>query len=188
MNYFRINLNRLEDRSKLIKTYRAQALSILLILALFLAITGSYVSTYMKITAKNRVFSERVNELTEQIEELERVDNFISEDVIQDLYDLTSTRIFWTEKFELLADLSDKKIKLTSIQFVKGKLYLRGLTKVKKDSNGFSVISAFINSLKASPVFSEDFSEIRFSSSERETFITRDIIKFEVLCLRNNDQ
>jgi Tfp pilus assembly protein PilN len=188
MNFFQINLNKLEDKSKLVKLYRLQGVSLLVIALVAVLLACSYGFTYKKLHAKNTLFSERILNLRSQIEELEQGENYIDEETIVDLYDLTSNRIFWTEKFENLADIVGKDIRLTSIQYSKDKLYLRGITKVKNESSSFPTISKFIDRLKTTEVFTNDFDQIRFSSSEREPFMNREIIKFEVVCLRNNEQ
>jgi len=183
MNFFQINLNKLEDKSKQIKRYRFQGIGLIVTALFFLLLLGVYATDYTELRSKKELFTTRIDSLETQIQELEQGENYIDEETILDLYNLTSNRIFWTEKFEVLADITGEDIRLTSIQYVRGRLYLRGVTKVRNESSSFPTISAFIDRLKETEVFVQDFDEIRFSSSERESFMNREIIKFEVLCL-----
>lgn len=188
MNYFRINLNKLEDKSEKLKKLRLQGISLIILSLLFIAITYGNFKQYSMLKQKSKTFEATYYALGDSINSLEKDKNYISENEVMELYDLTNTRIFWTEKLEALAHIVDTSISITYVNFYRDKLYLRGITIAHDKGNRFETISGFIDSLKASPVFGDDFPRIEFSSSERVDYMNRNIINFEVVCLQNNDQ
>lgn len=184
---FKINLNKLEDKSAVIKKMQKQGFSLIFISLFFIVTVVFNTIRYTSLISKNSSFESSIISLKEQIKQLEQGEQYIGEDQVMDLYDLTNQRLFWSEKLEALADIVDTSIALTSISFQRDKLYLKGITGVRKDENKFSTISAFIDSLKCSPVFSSDFDKIEFSSSDRIKYMNKNIINFEILCLRNQE-
>lgn len=188
MNYFRINLNKLEDKSEKLKKLRLEGLGLILIMILFISVTYSTYRQFATLKGKKKSFLATQFELQDEIKSLEKDESYISEDNVQELYDLTSTRIFWTEKLEALSHIVDTSISITYVNFYHDKLYIRGITRALDKRNQFQTISTFIDSLKASPVFAEDFPRIEFSQSERIDFMNRNIISFEVVCLQNSEQ
>lgn len=184
---FNINLNKLEDKSEVIKKMTRQGYGLILISAVMIAITAITAFRYSALASKRKEFTQTIVSLKDQIKELEQGENYIGEDQVMDLYDLTNERIFWSEKLEALADLVDTNIAITSLNYQREKLYIKGITLVRNDENRFETISAFIDSLNAAPVFSSDFNRIEFSSSDRTKYRNRNIVNFEIVCLRNQE-
>lgn len=184
---FKINLNKLEDKSEVIRKLNKQGYSLVLISLLFIIITIFSGFRYNSLAQKRKNFEKTVESLKTEIKQLEQGEQYIGEDQVMDLYDLTNQRIFWSEKLEALADIVDTAIAITSINFQKDKLYLKGITAVSQEESKFGTISAFIDSLKASPVFNADFDKIEFSSSDRIKYMNKNIINFEILCLRKDE-
>ena len=187
MKLFRINLNKLEDNSKVLLRQRNIGLGFLLLTTLFVGITVLSFMRYSQLRSKSKQFGATIVSLVDQIDELEQGENYISESQVLDLYELTSKRIFWSEKLEATANLVDTAIAITGLSYQRDKLYLRGITRAPDEGNRFATISAFIDSLKVSPSFSGDFNTIEFSSSERTEYMNKNIITFEVLCSKTQD-
>ncbi len=182
---FKINLNKLEDKSAVQRTMARQGYALLLLCALFIALSVLSVGRFRTLVAKRQGFTTTALELKQQIKSLQQGEEYIGEEQVLDLYDLTNERIFWSEKLEALADIVDTSIAITAMQFQREKLYIKGITAVKSDENRFRTISSFIDSLKAAPVFAGDFGTIEFSSSDRMEYMNKNIVSFEIICLRN---
>jgi Tfp pilus assembly protein PilN len=184
MNYFQINLNKLEDKSVLVRRARRERLRLALLVITLVGLTAWYVTFTARLGEKRREFEGVIDNLTVQLTSLQQAEQFISEADVADLHQLTQERIFWTEKLEILAEVVDTTIALTGFVYDDAKLVLRGITRVDKRSNSFPQISLFIDTLKQREEFTRDFPRIEFSSSDRITAKGQDIMSFEVVCFR----
>lgn len=181
MNYFRINLNKLEDKELALQLqkkelYRYAALTALIVLlfAIALVING-------KLASKVNSFDRAITDLNRQIDSLQQKENFVSEEEVYALDRLNSSRVFWTKKLETLAAITGNAIALTEIKYERSTLLIRGVARVSRSNNNFEVISSFIDRLKAEPAFSRDFKTIDFRSSERIDFMEQDLLNFEIV-------
>jgi Tfp pilus assembly protein PilN len=184
MTYFRINLNQLEDTSAVLRRKRLRTAGFVALAALFVAVAVPSVLVNLRLHEKKSEFSATVDDLESQISALEDKESYIGEEDVLDLYALTQERIFWTEKLEALAVVVDTTIALTGIAYSSDKLTLTGITRLADTGSRFTAISAFIDILKSQPTFANDFTRIEFQSSDRMTFMNRDIMQFEVVCFR----
>ncbi len=184
MNYFRINLNQLEDKSAVQKRKRREAAAFVLPAATFFMLAASMLFLTMKTYAKKQHFAGTAEQLNAQIRELEQGEQFVGEGDVSDLYDATQERIFWTEKLEILADVVDTTVALTELTYANGKFYIRGIAPASKETSRFGAIAGFIDRLKKRDGFSGDFSRIDFSSSDRVEYMGKQIMNFEVICSR----
>jgi hypothetical protein len=185
MNYFHINLNRLEDPSALRKKESRELAAFLVpaVLLLVLVVSAAYLDAVL--LKKLNHFQHSARDLRSQIESLEKNQNFISEKDVRALSRLESKRVFWTGKLECLAALAGQDVALTELRFSHGKLYIRGIARAQKTENNFTTISSFVERVKAEPAFSRDFKKIEFLSSTRLDFMGQDILNFEFACYQN---
>jgi Tfp pilus assembly protein PilN len=181
MNYFRINLNKLEDKDLALRRQRAE-------MGLFMGLTSLILGLVLVALVINTRLSAKVNEskriigsLNAQIQALRNDENFVSEQEVFALDQLDGARIFWTKKLEYLANLTGDKIALTEIKYERGTLSIRGVAKVSRAVNNFDLVSDFIERLKAEPAFTKDFRKIDFRSSNRADFMDQDLLNFEII-------
>lgn len=182
MNYFRINLNKLEDparkrREELRLLARFGALNLCLLVLLVTALVWT-----IQMSGKLTEFEKLKADLKVQIRKLEANKNYISEQDVRSLKKLDNQRIFWTQKLEALAALSGSNIVLTSLRLQGGNLYLEGVARVKKNENNFNVVSGFIERIKELEYFTRDFKRIEFKSSTRIDFMDQPVLTFEITC------
>jgi Tfp pilus assembly protein PilN len=181
MNFFRINLNKLEDREAALRRQRHEVLLYMgLTLAVF-ALLLVCLTLNARLSAKASGFRRTIDDLNGQIQALRQSEHFVSEREVYDLDRLNSTRIFWTRKLESLADLTGDRIALTEIRYERDALTLRGVAKVRGDLNNFDLVSDFIERIKAEPAFTRDFQRIDFRSSNRADFMEQDLLNFDIV-------
>jgi Tfp pilus assembly protein PilN len=188
MSFFRINLNRLEDPTLALRKQRRETWGLLVLaggLLTLVVLTSQYLGG---LRGKIQRLESVRSDLFHQIDALERDSNYVSEDDVRSLHDLDRQRTFWTRKLVSLAELLGEKIVLTRVDYDGSRLTLDGLIDAGTadhrgtSGNQFSKVSAFVDSLQASPEFSRDFRKVEFLSSRRLDFQDQDLLNFAVLC------
>lgn len=181
MNYFRINLNKLEDKELALQLKKSELYRYAALTAVILLLFIAALSINGRLSSKVKSFDTIITNLNRQIDSLQQKENFVSEEEVYSLDRLNSSRVFWTRKLETLAVLTGNSIALTEIKYERSTLLIRGVAKVSRTNNNFEVISGFIDRLKAEPSFSRDFRTIDFRSSERIDFMEQDLLNFEIV-------
>jgi len=181
MNYFRINLNKLEDRELAVRRARAEALLYAVLTAAVFVLLSAALFVNARLAGKEREFRRAISDLNGKISALRRDGNFVSEQEVFALDRLNSARVFWTRKLESLANGTGDRIALTELRYERGVFTVRGVAKVSRATNNFEVVSDFIGRLKAEESFSRDFSRIDFRSSSRVDFMDQDLLNFEIV-------
>jgi outer membrane murein-binding lipoprotein Lpp len=181
MNYFRINLNKLEDKELALRKKRAEMGLYLGLAFLILGLLLAALTINARLSAKENEFKHTVMDLNAQIQALQKDENFVSEKEVFALDRLNSARVFWTRKVEALAALTGNKIALTEIKYERSILSMKGVARVSRTNNNFDLVSDFIERIKAEPAFSRDFRKIDFRSSSRVDFMDQDLLNFEII-------
>jgi len=131
----------------------------------------------------NSLLKERENTIANINEEINTLKkegqiNLAKKD-IESLYKLEKERIFWTNKLQVLADITPINMAITELEFGKKKFTISAVTRLGDDLKEFDVVENFIDLLEENGDFSQDFTSIRFVNSERvrsrgnESFIFR---------------
>jgi len=110
----------------------------------------------------------------------------LSKKDIESLHKLENERVFWTDKFQILADITPINMAITELEFNNKKFTIAAVTRLGDDAKEFDVIESFIELLKANENFSSDFSSIKFSSSERVNSRGNETFSFKVECKLNS--
>jgi hypothetical protein len=181
MNYFRINLNKLEDKDLVVRRMRAELGLYLGLTSLIVAFLLAAMAIHGRLSGKAAEFKRIIADLNGQINALRQDENFVSEQEVYALDRLDGARVFWTRKLESLANLTGDKIALTEIKYERGALSVRGVARVNKTVNNFDLVSDFIERIKAEPGFTKDFRKIDFRSSNRVDFMEQDLLNFEII-------
>lgn len=181
MNYFRINLNKLEDKELLVRRARSEVLLYAGLTLLVFALLLAGLTINARLAGKEREFKRVISDLEAKISALRQDENFVSEQEVFALDRLDGARIFWTRKLESLANGTGDKIALTEIKYERGILSVKGVARVNRSTNNFELVSDFIERLKAEPAFTRDFRKIDFRSSNRVDFMDQDLLNFEII-------
>lgn len=181
MNYFRINLNKLEDKELALRKKRAELGLYLALTFLVFGLLLAALAINSRLARKADDFKRTTADLNAQILALRQGENFVSEQEVFALDRLNRARIFWTRKLEALAALTGDKIALTEIKYERSVVSIRGVARVSKTTNNFDLVSGFIERIKAEPDFSRDFKTIDFRSSSRVEFMDQDLLNFEII-------
>lgn len=182
LNYFHINLNKLEDPSvaRRLKAREALVFAALALVYGLLAVLGGH--AYGKLNSKDRAFRNAARQLEAEINRLEQSENYISEAEVRELYRLNNQRVLWTGKLESLAAEVGAHVAVTGLRYVHGKLYIEAIARMRNGRNQFNIISDFMSRLKADGRFVKDFPHVEFLSSKRQEYEGQTYIKFELLC------
>jgi len=181
MNYFRINLNKLEDKELLLRKQRAELGLYLGLTSLIVALLLAVLTIHARLSSKADEFKKYIADLNAQIQALQKDENFVSEEEVYALDRLDGARVFWTKKLESFANLTEDKIALTEIKYERGSLSVKGVARVSRTTNNFDLVSGFIERIKAEPAFTRDFRKIDFRSSSRVDFMEQDLLNFEII-------
>jgi len=182
VNYFQINLNKLQD-PEILRKQEKQDFSLFLMLGVFLiTLAAAAVVQHLRLHSKKAQLLQTVLTLKHKIQELESSEKYVSEKDVRALEKLDGQRVFWANKLESLASIVGNRIALTTIRYSRGKLYIRGIARAEKTKNNFNLISDFIDRMKEQPYFTKDFKKIEFRSSQRIHFMNQDLLHFELLC------
>ena len=185
-----INLNQTINRALLVEAKRERSRWAIfsVILILFLGIGFGFYRLYSDLTllAQNR--ENRIQQVKDEIESLkENVGIDLSKSDIETYYEFENKHILWADKLKVLSEITPDYMAITEIDFKKDKNYIRrdrvtlsAISRFVSDEKDFSVVEKFINLLKSNEVFSADFSDIRFVTSDR--FISRgqEILAFKI--------
>jgi len=185
-----INLNQTINRALLVEAKRERSRWAIfsVILILFLGIGFGFYRLYSDLTllAQNR--ENRIQQVKDEIESLkENVGIDLSKSDIETYYEFENKHILWADKLKVLSEITPDYMAITEIDFKKDKndirrdrVTLSAISRFVSDEKDFSVVEKFINLLKSNEVFSADFSDIRFVTSDR--FISRgqEILAFKI--------
>jgi len=185
-----INLNQTINRALLVEAKRERSRWAIfsVILILFLGIGFGFYRLYSDLTllAQNR--ENRIQQVKDEIESLkENVGIDLSKSDIETYYEFENKHILWADKLKVLSEITPDYMAITEIDFKKDKndirrdrVTLSAISRIVSDEKDFSVVEKFINLLKSNEVFSADFSDIRFVTSDR--FISRgqEILAFKI--------
>ncbi len=181
MKTIHINLNQLQDFST-VKRQTIQLLFAYIIVTIAIILISAVVYLqYSQLQRKVAILQNTSKRYATQINLLQQSVDYISEQEVRELKHLNSSRLFWTKKLESLANITGKNIALTSVKYDTNKLFISGIAKIQKEKTHFTVISEFIEQIKLSPHFYQDFNSFDFISSKRANFGRRNYIQFEVL-------
>ncbi len=189
-DYIVVNLNQTVNRAQLLEQKHERWRWVIFSLFL-LAFIGAGSVLYYFIDEMNtlvKLRTERIADVKDQIERLKEKEGIdLSKSDIESLYKLESSRILWADKLKVLSEITPDYMAITEIEYSTGKsrkgvnkVIISAISRIFTDEKDFTVVEEFINLLKANPVFSKDFKDIRFISSSR--FISRgqEILQFKI--------
>ncbi|MDP8206796.1 MAG: hypothetical protein P9L92_09055 [Candidatus Electryonea clarkiae] len=117
-----------------------------------------------------------------QIDSLQKVGQNVSKDDVLALARLDRDRVLWTKKFFAMAERLPKKVVVTGLKLQRGKLLINSMTEVISDERDFDNVKLFMDRLRATPLFFEDISAMKFKESTRFVKHEQELLDFSVVC------
>ena len=184
VHQYRINFNKGEDKST--KLQRQMELGRWIILVIFTLIAVG-VGAYAQHHA-NRLLDlidtkeQQLQEVKDEIQHLRETGNQLSRDDIMRLNELENGRLLWARKLQGLGEEITNNLAITSVKYEKGRLNIYGIARIKPNREPVFEVMDFVDGLNANPLFSENFTTIKFQQSERIKLQDEPILKFHVFC------
>ncbi|MDP8204931.1 MAG: hypothetical protein P9L95_10415 [Candidatus Tenebribacter mawsonii] len=182
--YFKINLNKFGELKQKAeaerRTFRIAAISYaaIFIIASIIAIV---LSSNLSSKIKNR--SALLNSIRDEIKTYKVSGEFLSSNDLARLNNISSERIFWTQKLVALSEKTTDKIAITHFSFKSNKLSLFGITRLDRNQKEFDLINEFIVELNNNEQISSDFPKIQFVKSSKDKEKDVDILRFQIDCI-----
>ena len=120
-----------------------------------------------------------------EIDRLEASAAYLSPEDIFALAELATTRLTWTEKFNILGTILPKNVAITELSYdyqVKT-LTVKGISKVNPSKKDLDLVVSIVDLIKGNEKFSSDFLDVKFSSSNRIKHHEQEIVEFEIACI-----
>ena len=185
INAIKINLNHASSKAARVEVLRERLRwTYFGLVLIFLMLNGAWLlyenSQYAKIIESKK---HQIAEIKNQILELKQEGMDLSKEDISELSKLESSRIIWAPKLKALGLLIPHDMAITHLSYKETRFMIEGISKIYSDEREFDIIEEFIERLKASPEFSLDFEDIKFSKYARITIMAQDVVNFEIKCL-----
>jgi hypothetical protein len=184
---YKINLNKASNRLDQYENVRKRRRVVTIGLFFLIVLAGSAYIVYRASLVQNSIKAQQA-ELTgieDKIAQLEASSEYLSPEDIFNLANVARGRLTWSEKLSILADILPRDIAITELTYddnVKA-FIIKGVSKVRSDMKDLDLVVSIIDILKAQPEFNNDFSEIKFQSSQRIKHNDQEIVRFEIACL-----
>ena len=181
--YIKINLNQVVSRFQMEemqlnrnRTYIASGIIFCFVcLFSFMSYTNYELSKLIDSRGNDiEILNKKINSLKKE----GQVD--LSKRDIEGLFLFESKRNYWTPKLQALADLTPKAMAIEELEFDKGKLHITAITRIEDDVKEFDVVEEFMNTLKEHPDFNDNFQDIRFINSFRQTIQGQETFTFKI--------
>ena len=123
---------------------------------------------------------QRIDKIISDTKLLKKEGIDLSKNDIESYYDLENNRIFWSDKLQKLSVITPEYMAITEISYHNGRMIISAVSQINPDEKDFKVIDRFVNLLKDTEEFNEDFVEIKFQSSERIVSRGMEVLSFQV--------
>ena len=181
--YIKINLNQVVSRFQIEemqlnrnRAYMAAAICFSFIcLFSFMSYTNYELNQLIDSRESDiKILNEKINSLKKE----GQVD--LSKKDIEGLFLFESKRTYWTPKLQALADLTPQEMVIEELEFDKGKLNITAITRIEENVKEFDVVEQFMNTIKEYPDFNDNFKDIRFINSFRQTIQGQETFTFKI--------
>ncbi len=180
---FTINLNKGEDVAEREVRWRRRREAITLTILIIAALLISYLNVQQYKTVQTIMHTKQmiVNDIDRQLDSLKRTGKNISKEDVLALAKLERERVLWTKKFLSLGELLPAEMAVTYLEYKNNLLLMRFITTIKKDEKEFDKVKDLIDKLRASPLFFQDFADIRLKEQHQNDVEEQTVLSFSVL-------
>lgn len=181
---FTVNLNKGEARAELAvrRQRRTQRIVMAVFVLAFLALGALNLNSHMELNSVIEEKKEKIADIERQLEELQRKGQNVSKQDVLSLSKLEKKRFLWTKRLEVLAEILPEDMAITGMEFHNFDFTIRAISQIKKNQKEFDQVVAFMDMLKGTPFFYQDFKGIRFEKSSRIDVEDQDILSLAIIC------
>jgi len=130
----------------------------------------------------NQLVEQRENTITQLYADTDKLKQEgrinLSKKDIENLYAVENKRITWADKLKELALITPEDMAITGIVYRNQKVRINAISLINESEKEFSIVENMIKTLQSSAIISDDFSEIKFKSSERKMTRGQEILVF----------
>jgi len=131
-----------------------------------------------KLIDQRKSTISKLSEDTEKLKQKGRIN--LSKKDIENLYNVEKHRINWADKFQDLALITPEDMAITGIVFRNNKFTINAISLINENEKEFSIVENLIKTLQENKTISNDFSDIKFKSSERKMTRGQEILVFVI--------
>ena len=131
-----------------------------------------------KLIDQRKSTISKLSEDTEKLKQKGRIN--LSKKDIENLYNVEKHRINWADKFQDLALITPEDMAITGIVFRNNKFTINAISLINENEKEFSIVENLIKTLQENKTISNDFSDIKFKSSERKITRGQEILVFVI--------
>ena len=184
---YRLNLNKASNRLDQFENKRKQKKMVALgfYFLVVLAIGGFAVFKTYQTQDVIKGYETELARIDKEIKDLKASSEYLSPEDIFALAEMANGRITWTEKLNVLGRILPDDVAITELSYdeTTNTLMIKGVSRVKQDMKDLDLVVSIINLIKSHKDFAKDFSDIKFSSSNRIKHDKQEMVEFEIACI-----
>ncbi|MBZ0263438.1 hypothetical protein K8I28_02105 [bacterium] len=179
---FNINLNRQEGYAQRLERRRKirERSTLVIATALLLAMAFFNYKTDKELRTIVDGKEKQLRHIIAQIDSLQQEGQNVSKEDVMALARLDRDRVFWTKKFRIIAETLPEKMAITELELDRGDFVIGAISQIKKDEKEFDKVKIYMDQLRSTPLFFEDFRNIKFTESKRAERDEQEILSFWV--------
>ncbi|MCB2200731.1 hypothetical protein KQI63_15105 [bacterium] len=181
---FRINLNRQEGFAQREERKRKlrERITLIVISALLLTVGSLTYKNDAELRGMVRGKEYQLNHIIAQIDSLQKEGQNVSKEDVLALARLDDDRVLWTKKFTAVAERLPEQMAIVELKFDRGTFSISAISQIDPAEKEFDKVKQLMDQLKATPMFMEDFRDIKFKESKRVKRDEQEILSFIVTC------
>jgi Tfp pilus assembly protein PilN len=175
---FSINLNKSEGHWR----KRREAIVIASFVIIFVVLSLYTFANHRALGDIIQTKKDKIAEIDRRLRELEKSGKNISKGDVLTLARMEKERFLWARKLKALADILPEDVALTLLEFNRRELRIKAISKIMPEEKEFDKVSEFMDVLKSTPFFYQEFTNIRFSESHRVRIEDQEILSITITC------
>jgi len=181
---FSINLNRQEGFVQKQERVRKLRERITLLVVTLLLFGAAFITVQNDMKVRDMVVGKKMqlDRIIADIDSLQKVGQNVSKEDVLALARLDNNRVLWTKKFVTISQRLPEQMAITGLEYDRGVFTIKAISQIEPKEKEFEKVSEFMDKLKASPVFMEDFRNIKFKESKRINRDDQEILSFVITC------
>lgn len=179
--FFKINLNKYGELKKKAEREKSDFIKVVGFFLVVAIIMFGFVF-YINMNLDKKIDSRKDlhSKIKDEIKSYQVSGEYLSSKDLKNMTKISTERIFWAKKLVALSEKTNDKIAITNFAFKNDILSIYGITRLDKGQKEFDLIDEFISNLKNNEQINQDFPNIKFVKSRRDTEKDVEILRFQV--------
>lgn len=179
--FFKINLNKYGELKKKAEREKTDFVKVLFFFIIVAVVMFGFVF-YINMNLDKKIDSRKDlhSKIKDEIKSYQVSGEYLSSKDLNNMTKISTERIFWAKKLVALSEKTNDKIAITNFAFKNDVLSIYGITRLDKGQKEFDLIDEFITNLKNNEQINQDFPDIKFVKSRRDTEKDVEILRFQV--------